>query len=72
MKQHDYTIVGRKIRVAVTPDGQVYVLYRVGTMTLVQKDDGSHYQIDARGRCSCRGYKYRQTCKHVQWPREGL
>ncbi len=72
MKEHDFVISGRRIRVVVNPDGAAYCLYRIGTMTLVQKADGSHYQIDHRGKCSCRGFKYRGTCKHVSWNREGL
>lgn len=72
MREADFSVNGRRVRVVLTADQQVYLMFRVGAVTLVQKPDGSSYQIDARGRCSCRGFKYRGACKHAEWNREGL
>jgi hypothetical protein len=68
----DFDVQGRPIR-AVESDGTLYLLFRVAATTVILKSDGTRYTIDASGRCSCKGFKYRQTCKHVTvFPRSGL
>jgi hypothetical protein len=70
----DFDIQGRRIRVVITPEEGVYVLFRVGDRVAVRKGThagGGGYTIDGKGRCSCPGYRHRQKCKHVGWY-EGL
>lgn len=62
----NFVIQGRRVRVVVD-GGAIYVLFKVGGQVAVLKGDGGAYTIDAKGRCSCPGYKHRTTCKHVAW-----
>lgn len=69
----DFDVNGKRIRVVTTTEKDLYVLHRVGSLVAVLKQGGGGgYTIDARGRCSCPGFRNRQRCKHTTWGGETL